>query len=58
VQEKIKILITGGNGFVGTNLILTLLKIKNDKILNIDKISSPSNLYLIINKFMNIKNII
>ncbi len=58
MQEKIKILITGGNGFVGTNLILTLLKIKNDKILNIDKISSPSNLYLIINKFMNIKNII
>ena len=52
-----KILITGGNGFIGTNLILALLKDKNNQILNIDKISNSSNSYLIINKFKNVKNI-
>jgi hypothetical protein len=28
-----KIIITGGNGFIGTNLILALLEDKNNKIL-------------------------
>jgi dTDP-glucose 4,6-dehydratase len=53
----LKILITGGSGFIGTNLILVLLKDKNNQILNIDKISYSSNSYLIINKFKNVKNI-
>ena len=52
-----KIIITGGNGFIGTNLILALLEDKNNKILNIDKFSYCSNSYLLKNKFTNIKNI-
>ena len=40
---KKKILITGGCGFIGTNLIKQLLKIKNFEILNLDKISYSSN---------------
>jgi dTDP-glucose 4,6-dehydratase len=51
-----KIIITGGNGFIGTNLIIELLKDKNNKILNIDKFSYCSNLYLIKNKNINLKN--
>ena len=51
-----KILVTGGNGFIGTNLIIELLKDKNNKILNIDKFSYCSNSYLI-NKNKNLKNI-
>ena len=54
---KKKILITGGNGFIGTNLIIELLKDKNNKIVNIDKFSYSSNLYLLKNKFKNLKNI-
>jgi dTDP-glucose 4,6-dehydratase len=57
MRFKKKILVTGGNGFIGTNLILQLLKDKNNQILNIDKISYSSNPYLIINKFKNLKNI-
>lgn len=45
-----KILITGGLGFIGTNLILTLLK-KNYQIINLDKVSKQSN-----NKLLNLKN--
>jgi dTDP-glucose 4,6-dehydratase len=52
-----KIIITGGNGFIGTNLIMALLEDKNNKILNIDKFSYYSNSYLLKNKFINIKNI-
>ncbi len=51
-----KILVTGGNGFIGTNLIIELLKDKNNKILNIDKFSYCSNSYLI-KKNKNLKNI-
>ena len=40
-----KILVTGGNGFIGTHLILKLLKNKKNKILNLDKFSYRSNLY-------------
>ena len=41
------IIVTGGAGFIGTNLIIELLKDKNNKILNIDKFSYCSNSYLI-----------
>ena len=51
-----KIIVTGGNGFIGTNLILQLLKKKN-KILNIDKISYCSNSFHLSNKNKYLKNI-
>jgi nucleoside-diphosphate-sugar epimerase len=47
-----KILICGGSGFIGTNLIENLLKYKNYKIFNIDKLSYCS----IPEKFKNYKN--
>lgn len=37
------ILITGGLGFIGLNLIINLLNNKKIKIINIDKISPSSN---------------
>jgi dTDP-glucose 4,6-dehydratase len=46
-----KILITGGSGFIGTNLVLHLLK-KNYSVFNIDKISKESTP----EKFKKIKN--
>lgn len=51
------IIVTGGAGFIGTNLIIELLKDKNNKIINIDKFSYCSNSYLINKKkiFKNIK---
>ena len=52
-----KILITGGSGFIGTNLILKLTKSKKNKILNIDKFSYSSNFYLNKKKNLNLKNI-
>ena len=53
------IIVTGGAGFIGTNLIIELLKDKNNKILNIDKFSYCSNSYLIKKKenFKNIKTV-
>jgi len=54
---KKKILITGGNGFIGTNLIIELLKYKKNKITNIDKFSYCSNSYLLKNKSNKFKNI-
>ena len=53
---KKKILITGGNGFIGTNLIIELLRYKNNRIINIDKFSYCSNSYLFKNKSKNLKN--
>jgi len=44
-----KIIVTGGLGFVGTNLINKLIKDKNNIILNIDKITYCSNLSTNIN---------
>tara|TARA_Y100000590_G_scaffold392435_2_gene469847 strand:- start:1179 stop:2192 length:1014 start_codon:yes stop_codon:yes gene_type:complete len=39
-----KIIVTGGLGFIGSNLIRLLIK-KNFKVLNLDKISYASNFY-------------
>ena len=49
-----KIIVTGGLGFIGSNLIELLIK-KNYKVLNIDKVTYSSNFYN--NKeFINSKN--
>ena len=50
----IKVLVTGGLGFIGSNLINLLLS-KKYKVLNIDKISYASNFYNTV-KFKNNKN--
>ena len=39
-----KIIVTGGLGFIGSNLIKILLK-KNYRVINIDKVSYASNFY-------------
>jgi dTDP-glucose 4,6-dehydratase len=52
-----KIIITGGNGFIGTNLALRLLQNPNNKIINIDKFSYCSNSYYITNQNKNFKNL-
>jgi dTDP-glucose 4,6-dehydratase len=49
-----KAIVTGGLGFIGSNLIKLLLK-KNYKIINLDKISYSSNFYNTI-EFKNNKN--
>ena len=49
-----KIIVTGGLGFIGSNLIDLLLK-KNFKVLNIDKVTYSSNFYNI-KDFKNSKN--
>ena len=41
---KKNIIVTGGLGFIGSNLIELLLK-KNFKVINLDKISYSSNFY-------------
>lgn len=52
-----KIIITGGNGFIGTNLINKLVKNKKNKIINIDKFSYCSNSSLLNTRYKNLKNI-
>jgi len=49
-----KIIVTGGLGFIGSNLIDLLLK-KNYKVLNIDKVTYSSNFYNT-NEFSKSKN--
>ena len=50
MKKKKKILITGGAGFVGTNLIKFFLKKTNFKILSIDNYSSGNRKNHIKNK--------
>ena len=52
-----KILITGGLGFIGTNLIIKLLENKDNNILNIDKFSYSSNLYYKKRVYSNLKSV-
>ena len=49
-----KVIVTGGLGFIGSNLIELLLK-KNYSVLNIDKVTYSSNFYNI-KEFKNCKN--
>ena len=43
-MKKIKVILTGGLGFIGSNLVELLIK-KNIYVINIDKISYSSNFY-------------
>ena len=49
MKKKIKVIVTGGLGFIGSNLIDLLIK-KNFYVINLDKVSYSSNFY-------NVKNI-
>ena len=53
-MKKNKIIVTGGLGFIGSNLIDLLIK-KNFYVLNLDKVSYSSNFYNVKN-LMNNKN--
>ena len=44
MRNKTKIIVTGGLGFIGSNLINLLIK-KNFNVINIDKVSYSSNFY-------------
>ena len=47
MSKKNKIIVTGGAGFVGTNLIKLFLKKTKYKILSIDNYSSGLNLIIL-----------
>ena len=49
-----KVLVTGGLGFIGSNLIKLLLK-KNYYVVNVDKVSYSSNKYNV-KEYVNNKN--
>tara|TARA_Y100001968_G_scaffold316374_1_gene344131 strand:+ start:1343 stop:2371 length:1029 start_codon:yes stop_codon:yes gene_type:complete len=55
IEKANSILITGGAGFIGTNLIKRLLEKYNLKVFNIDKLGYASN-YKSIEQFNNIGN--
>ena len=48
-----KIIVTGGSGFIGSNLVNFLIK-KNYFVINLDKLTYSANRYK--NKFLNRKN--
>ena len=54
-SEKIRILITGGAGFIGSCLIKKLLENKNATIFNLDKVSYTSD-FAQINESKNLEN--
>ena len=53
-MKKKKVILTGGLGFIGSNLVELLIK-KNFYVINIDKISYSSNFYNI-KEFKDEKN--
>ena len=54
-MKKNKILITGGSGFIGTNLVKSLLNSKYNKILNVDNLTYASNTEYTLLKSSNYK---
>ncbi len=54
IEDRIKrIIVTGGAGFIGSNLILKLFDVSKAKIFNLDKLGYASNLIGINNKLTN-----
>ena len=43
-MKKTKVIVTGGSGFIGSNLVKYLLK-KKYYVINIDKLSYSGNIY-------------
>ena len=54
MKKKVKIIVTGGLGFIGSNLIDLLLK-NNFFVINLDKVSYSSNFYNV-KEFIGNKN--